>query len=117
MKTQKSNLVTSYLLLVTPVFAQVDIGKDYNSPVKNVTDVGSLVSRVASNLYLIAAIVLFILFMWGGFEYIRGAGSDDRDAVGRGKKIIFTAIIGFLLIFASYWIIQLVELLTHIKIF
>lgn len=102
--------------VAAPAFV-VDIGTQYRSPVQNITDVGSLVSRVVGNLYLVAGILLFILFMWGGFEYIRGAGSDDRDAIGRGKKIIVSAITGFLIIFASYWIIQLIELLANIKIF
>ncbi|MBI4029507.1 MAG: hypothetical protein HY376_04050 [Candidatus Blackburnbacteria bacterium] len=102
--------------MVAPAQA-VDVGTLYNSPVKSLTDVGGLVSTVVGNLYLIAGIIVFILFLWGGFEYIRGAGSDDRDAIGRGKKVIFSAITGFLIIFVSYWIIQLVEALTNIKIF
>lgn len=109
-------LVTSYKLLVTSALA-VDIGQEYDAPVKNITDVGGLISALASNLYILAGIVLFVLFLWGGFEWIRGAGSDDRDMVGRGKKIILAGIYGFLIIFASYWIIQLVEKLTGLTIF
>lgn len=99
------------------VFAVVKIGEEYKPPVKEIENVGSLVSTVVANLYIIAGIIVFILFLWGGFEYIRGAGSDDRDAIGRGKKVISSAITGFLIIFVSYWIIQLIELLTNIKIF
>ncbi|OGY08125.1 MAG: hypothetical protein A2782_03885 [Candidatus Blackburnbacteria bacterium RIFCSPHIGHO2_01_FULL_43_15b] len=109
-------LVASHKLLVTSALA-VDIGKEYNSPVKELANIGGLVSAVAGNLYLIAGVIVFIFFLWGGFEYIRGAGSDDRDAIGRGKKVIFSAITGFLIIFVSYWIIQLIEALTNIKIF
>ncbi|MBI2591022.1 MAG: hypothetical protein HYW33_04130 [Candidatus Blackburnbacteria bacterium] len=109
-------LIINHKLLVTSALA-VDIGAEYNSPVKNITDMGGLVSTVAGNLYLIAGVIVFILFLWGGFEYIRGAGSDDRDAIGRGKKIIFSAITGFLIIFVSYWIILLIEMLTNVKIF
>lgn len=116
-------LVSTFTIFrfASPVHAQgsegVKIGEEYLPPVTKIEDVGSLVSRVASNLYILAGIVLFVLFIWGGFEWIRGAGSDDREMVGRGKKIIFGGIIGFLIIFASYWIIQLVEALTKFKIF
>lgn len=106
-----------FLALPLSAFAQVPIGQPYNSPVTTLTDVGTLTTRVASNLYLLAGIVSFALFMWGGFEYIRGAGSDDRDAIGRGKRIIYWAILGFLIIFSSYWIIQIVEIITGFKIF
>ncbi|MEK7521338.1 MAG: hypothetical protein AAB599_00850 [Patescibacteria group bacterium] len=113
-------LVTCYMLRVTfpsVAGAEVDIGTEYKPPVTDLQNVGGLVSSLASNLYILAGIVCFVLFLWGGFEWVRGAGSDDRDMVGRGKKIIFAGIYGFLIIFASYWIIQVIEKLTGLTIF
>lgn len=109
-----------YFSLPSTASAEVDIAEKYQPPVTDLTGpkgVGNLVSTIASNLYILAGLVVFILFLWGGFEWIRGAGSDDRDMVGRGKKIILAGIYGFLIIFASYWIIQLVEKLTGLTIF
>lgn len=102
---------------VKEAYALVEIDKEYKPPVKDLPGVGHLVSTLASNLYILAGIVCFVLFLWGGFEWVRGAGSDDRDMIGRGKKIILSGIIGFLIIFSSYWIIQLIETITGVKIF
>ena len=109
--------------MITYILAQAGspdgfiIGKEYNAPVKDLPGVGHLVSTLASNLYILGGLVCFVLFLWGGFEWVRGAGSDDRDMIGRGKKIILAGIIGFLIIFSSYWIIQVIEKLTNVKIF
>lgn len=94
----------------------VDIGKEFDSPVKNLTDVGSVVSALVSNFYIIGGFVFFVLFLWGGFNFLTGAGSDDREKAEKGKKIITSALVGFLIIFAAYWIIQLVELITGVNI-
>jgi di/tricarboxylate transporter len=94
----------------------VDIGKEYGSSVNALSDVGKIVTSVSSSLYIAAGVVLLVLVLWGGLEIVRGAGSDDRDQVGKGQKIIGAAVSGFLLIFISYWIIQIIELLTNVNI-
>lgn len=95
---------------------QVNIGEKYSPPITQVDQVGKLISALASNLYIIAGVVLLVLIVWGGFAIIQGAGSSDREQVGRGKRILLSAIVGFLIIFVSYWIIQLIEVITGIKI-
>ena len=99
------------------VLAQVPLGQRYNSPVYKASDIGSLVSSLASNLYIIAGIVLFALFIWGGLQMIRAAGGGNPEDFKKGRTIIFGALLGFLLIFSSYWIIQLIEKLTNLTIF
>ena len=99
------------------MLAQVPLGQRYNSPVYKAGDIGSLVSSLASDLYIIAGIVLFALFIWGGLQMIRAAGGGNPEDFKKGRTIIFGALLGFLLIFSLYWIIQLIEVLTHLKIF
>ncbi len=73
---------------------------------------GMLVSVIISNLYIIAGIVILFLVIFGGFGIISGAGSGDQQKTAQGKQALTSAIIGFLIIFTSYWIIQLIELIT-----
>ena len=82
----------------------------------DIKNFGTLVSAILANLYIIAGVILLILIILGGLGLIMGAGQSDPQKVAQGKKAVTTAIAGFLIIFASYWIIQLVELLTGINI-
>jgi hypothetical protein len=78
---------------------------------------GSLISTLLPNIYLLAGLILFVLLLFGGFGIIMGAQGGNPDQVGKGKNAVVAALAGFFLIFASYWIIQIVEKLTGIDIF
>ena len=39
---------------------------------------------------------------------ISGAGKSPQE-VARGKEIILAAILGFIIIFVSYWIVRIIE--------
>ncbi len=79
--------------------------------------IGELISSILPNIYVVAGVILFLLMVFGGFTYIKSAGSSDEEGVQKGQKAITAALVGFLIIFASYWIIQLIEIITGIQIF
>ena len=96
----------------------LDISKEFwLSPHKSVADTydspGVLISLIVKNLYVIAGIVLFF-FIAGGLGIILNAGNPDKQA--QGGKTIGSAIAGFFILFASYWIIKIIEVLTGIQI-
>ncbi|MBI3290137.1 hypothetical protein HYZ78_01945 [Candidatus Microgenomates bacterium] len=108
------SLFTIHYSLFTPAaHAQVKVKDVFKTPF---ADFGSLVSVVVSNLYVIAGIVILFLIIFGGFGIISGAGSGDQQKTAQGKQALTSAIIGFLIIFTSYWIIQLIELITGLSI-
>lgn len=104
------------------LIAQVDIGGSYRPPFydpnaqQGIKGVGSLVSVILSNVYILAGVVLLILFLWAGFKMIQSAGTRDAQKAAEAKSTLTYAIIGFLIIFASYWIIQIVEAITGLTI-
>ena len=79
--------------------------------------VGSLISTILPNVYILAGLILFILLLFGGFSFIMGAGGGNPEQANKGKQAIGGAVAGFGLIFASYWVIQIIEYLTGIEIF
>ncbi|MBU3935481.1 hypothetical protein KJ909_02295 [Patescibacteria group bacterium] len=106
------------------LLAKIDIGEQFwlkkntgigNEPVYQ--SIGGFISAILPNIYVIAGIILFLLMVFGGFTYIKSAGSSDEEGVQKGQKAITAALVGFLIIFASYWIIQLIEIITGIQIF
>jgi hypothetical protein len=40
-----------------------------------------------------------------------GAGKNDPEQAAKGKKAATTALIGFIIVFAAYWIVRIIELI------
>ncbi len=86
-------------------------------PVKTFPDIGTLVNVLVKNVFVIAGVLLFVLLIFGGLQFIISAGGGDEQGVGKGKNAITAALVGFILIFAAYWIVQIIEFITGVKIF
>ena len=73
-----------------------------------------LISAILPNVYILAGIILFIYMVFGGFTLVTSGGNPENAQ--QGKKIITNAIIGFIIIFASFWIIQIIQIITGVNI-
>lgn len=101
----------------------VNIGEEFkikgNTGIKNAgpayQSIGDFISAILPNIYIIAGIIVFFLFIGGGFMLI--TSGDNPDQKGNGAKAVTAAVVGFIIIFVSYWIVQIVEILTGIDIF
>lgn len=104
------------MLVVTP--QTVDIGQSLrfqdSSARETYTSFGGLISNVLPNVYIAAGVILLFLIISGGLIMILNSGNQDAQA--NGKKVITGAIIGLVALFASFWIIQIIQVLTGIKI-
>ena len=105
------------------LLAQVNIGDELllnpTTPITNVPayqTVGGLVSILLKNAYIIAGILFFFLLLFGGFGVIMGGGQGDPKKTAQGQQAVTSALIGFLVIFASYWIIQIIQTITGLSI-
>ncbi len=71
---------------------------------------GALVSRLVRNIvFPIAGLLLFLMITWSGFQIVQGGMMGDDNAVSSGKGRLTATIVGFLLLFGSYWLWSLVE--------
>lgn len=77
---------------------------------------GALISIILRNVYTVAGVLLFVLLIFGGISIIIGAGGNDPKRAAQGKKTVMTALTGFIIIFASYWIIRLISFITGVEI-
>lgn len=96
----------------------VNIGDTFNppAPLKEVDTVGSFISSILTNIYIIAGVIFLILLIVGGISVISSAGNSNPDQAAKGWRLVSAAGIGFLIIFSSYWIIQLVQFITGLQI-
>jgi len=75
---------------------------------------GGFVSALLPIILVLAGLTLFILLILGGFGILTSAGSPDKMKAAQGK--ITSAIIGFVIIFISYWIARILEVMLGINI-
>lgn len=76
---------------------------------------GGIVSRLLQFLFPLAGLILFVMLIWGGFEILSKAGQSQK-ALEAGKNRITAAIVGFLLLFATYWMAQILQTVFGIVI-
>ncbi len=94
------------------LLSQVDISKNFNSPFGKERTIGDLVSLFLNASFVIAGILVLVLFLVGGFSIIAGAGNENPEAAQKGKGAITAAITGFVIIFVAYWIVRIIEIMT-----
>lgn len=74
-----------------------------------------VISEALKYVFPAAGLILFFMLITGGFQLLTSAGDPERTKKGYGK--IIWAIIGFLVIFIAYWLIQILEAILGIKVF
>ena len=76
--------------------------------------VTNFISDILPNAMIFAGFILFIYMVFGGFLIISSSG--DSKKTDEGKQALTNAVFGFIIIFASYWIIQIIEIITGVPI-
>lgn len=89
---------------------QLNIGGKNSSTLK----LGDILSALLPYLYVAGGFILFLMMIWGGFEMLTGA--TEQKSQEAGKQRITTAVIGFILLFVSYWIAQILQIIFGIRI-
>ncbi len=75
--------------------------------------IGDIISFVIPYIFVLAGLGLFIFLIIGGFQLMTSGG--DPKAMQSAKGKITNAVIGFIIIFVSYWLVQLMEAILGLK--
>jgi TRAP-type C4-dicarboxylate transport system permease small subunit len=67
--------------------------------------VGNVVTQIINPIILLLAASAFVVFIWGGFKFIANAGNETERE--EGKKAILWGLVGLVIIFGAYGIINL----------
>ncbi|MFA5749968.1 MAG: hypothetical protein WC895_01965 [Candidatus Shapirobacteria bacterium] len=76
--------------------------------------IGDVISQFLPYIYVMAGLILLFMLIMGGIGLMTSAGNPDKIKAGQGK--ITAALIGFGIIFISYFVVQLVEIILGITI-
>ena len=69
-----------------------------------------IINVLMPNIFAIASLFVFLIIVGAGFK--RVMNPDNKKSTEEGKKALTYGIGGFLLLFASYWIVQLIQYVT-----
>ncbi len=94
------------------VLAQVTLPSDQITT--KFGNVGGIVSGLLPYVYVLAGLGLLLMLITGGMGLMTAAGDPKKVEAGWGK--ITSGLIGFLLVFISYFVVQLVEVVLGVSI-
>lgn len=75
-----------------------------------------LISLIVRNSLVVAGIIFLALLIFGGLKFIINAGSGDPKKTQAAQGAITSALVGFAIVFLAYIIIQIIEVITGLKI-
>jgi hypothetical protein len=76
--------------------------------------ISNIVSRALTYVFPIAGILVFIYLLYGGLNLMLAAGNEE--GLRESKAKITNALVGFLVIFVAYWIVQALEIVLGINL-
>lgn len=92
------------------------IGNTLNQMLLNLPEffVSSLISKAIGLLFVFGALAFFFMLIWGAVSYILSGGDKAHVENARGR--ITNALVGFVLLIASFAIVKLIEAFFGIDI-
>lgn len=84
------------------------------APSQDIDTFGTLVTAIVKNAFVLAGVISFILLILGGFGVIVSAGDSKKLESARGR--IVGSVIGLIIVVGSFWIIQILEKITGLKL-
>ncbi len=72
-----------------------------------INNISDLVNRLMQFLIPLASIILLLILIWGGYEYMMSQGNAEKVKSAQAK--LTTGIIGFVLLLLSYLMVKLIS--------
>ncbi len=73
----------------------------------DVTSLPGIVNLFVKLVLPLSGLILLGIIIFSGFQILTGA--SDPKKVDQAKSTLVTSVMGFIVIFAAYWIAQIVE--------
>ena len=82
-------------------------------PVVGFANPGAIVSKALPYAMVIAGLAMLVMLIWGGITLMTAAGNPAKSKEGYGK--IQAGLIGFIIVFISYFVAQIVQVVLGVK--
>ncbi len=77
------------------------------------SSVGGIVYALLRYIFGIAGFLILLYIVWGGYQILTSQG--DPKGIASGREKITYAIIGFIVVFVAFWIVQLVARILNLQ--
>lgn len=74
-------------------------------PLKDIDNIADLVNKLIAFVLPLAAVIFFLVLVWGGYDYLLSRGNPEKIKGAQAK--ITAGIIGFFILVLSYFIVKL----------
>ena len=75
--------------------------------------VGQVIFQLLNYLFVFAGLALLLYLIYGGFQLMTSGG--DPGKMKEAKAIITNALVGFLIIFIAYWLVQALGIIFGVQ--
>ncbi|MBM3209610.1 hypothetical protein FJZ40_04990 [Candidatus Shapirobacteria bacterium] len=96
-----------------PEYNEIPGLKDFTFGGPNAT-IGNVFSVALTYVFIVAGLGLFIYLIMGGLRLMLSGG--DPNSIEQAKGKITNALLGFVIIFCSFWLVQIMEKIFHLQI-
>lgn len=96
----------------SPTITQVQGNLNLPGKGGNVT-LGDILSHALEYIFYFAGIALLLMLLSSGFTFITSAG--DPKKLEKAKGALTNALVGFLILFAAFWIVQIAGIIFGIE--
>ena len=112
MKTLLAGAIDFGTIVSQPEVQKLNLKTLYTWGFRN--SIGPIVNDIIPYVFVIAGLMLLFYLIAGGFRMMLGA--NDEKAIADGRAKITNALIGFLILFVSYWIVQIMQFILGFKV-
>jgi hypothetical protein len=74
---------------------------------------GEIITRFLPYIFVVAGLILLLYLVFGGLSLLTSGGDPKAVQVAKGR--ITTALIGFIIVFVAYWIVQALGIILGIS--
>lgn len=78
------------------------------------TEVGTIINNVVTIIFILGALAVLFMILWGAFEWITSGG--DKEKLGGARKRIMTALIGLAILALVFVVIFVVGQVLNFNI-
>lgn len=86
--------------------ASTDSTVSISNPLGEIKNIPTLIGKVIQIILSVVGSISLVMFIYGGFVWMLAAGNEQR--VQKGKDILLWSVLGLVVIFSSYAILNLV---------
>jgi hypothetical protein len=106
------------MLAQAPDFSKITYPAPSSTPPININDlqhlsIGQIISVILPYIFAAAGIALLIYLILGGLQLMTSQG--DPKAIEAAKGKITNAVIGFVIVFIAFFVVQLLGQLLHLQ--